>query len=238
MKLIAITSGKGGTGKSCVTAYTGMALAGRGQRVLLLELGYTFRSLDLITGIQNSVVLDVEDVLARDTDPRQAIVPCERYGNLGLLAAGIDGAPCTREQFTGMIRRLEPLYDYILVDGADIVTLGADLFHTVLIVVTPDSLCIRASAHHSRSLYGSGVKNMRLVINNVPPRVLPMYGAEDFDDVIDMIGAQLIAMIPASPKLQFSSNNAQPLDKESLTVQVFESLAGRIIGEQRPLLIR
>jgi len=239
VKVVAVTSGKGGTGKSVVAAYLGMALADRGQRVLLLELGSSFRSLDLITGMQNSVVLDTGDVLLRGAAVEDAAVVCDGYdGNLALLAAGINGERCWPDQFTQLLDRLGDAYDCVVVDGVELAAMDLAQFHTILMVLTPDSLCVRACAHHARALYAGGAQNLRLVINNVPPRILPMYGAQDFDDVIDMVGAQLIGVIPASPKLQYSSNNAQPLDEETLTVKVFENMAARLMGEQRPLLVR
>lgn len=238
MKIIAVTSGKGGTGKSCVAAYTGVALAGTGKKVLLLEQGATTRSLDLILGVQDFAVFNLADVLENRCEAEKAIVPTGFHENLFLLPAGaVPLEPESGPALTELLASLGPAYDYILVDGVDFSMLEPPLFDLVLMVLTPDSLSVRACAQHARLLHGTGVK-LRLVINNVPARVSPVYGAEDFDDILDIVGIQLIAVIPASPKLQYSSNNAAPLHNESLTVRIFDNLAARLQGEQRPLLIR
>jgi len=238
VKIVAVTSGKGGTGKSCVAAYTGIALAKQGQKTLLVELGASFRSLDLILGLQEQAVFDAGDLLTGGCEIEKAVLASERYGNLSLIPAGLSPAGAQhRERLEQLLQRIERRYDFVLLDGVDFSVLSPARTDTILQVLTPDSLCIRACAHQARELMDAGGR-LRLVINNVPARVLPMMGANDFDDVIDLVGVQLIAVIPTSPKLQYSSNNAQPLDEESITVKVFENLAGRLLGRNIPLLIR
>jgi len=239
LKCIAVTSGKGGSGKSCVAAYTGAALAKSGNRTLLLELGGTFMALDLIVGMKEQAVFDSTDVFAGRCDAQKAIVPTAIQRNLHLLPAGLNPvADATDADLQALLETLGKSYDFIIVDGVDFSVFSPKFADMVLQVLTPDSLCVRACAQQAVELNQAGVKQLRLVINNVPPQVLPMYGAKDFDDVIDLVGVQLIAVIPASPKLQYSSNNAQALDEESITVKVFDNLAGRLLGKRLPLLIR
>jgi septum formation inhibitor-activating ATPase MinD len=65
-----------------------------------------------------------------------------------------------------------------------------------------------------------------------------MKDIRDFDDIIDTVGAQLIGIIPYSPILQYASNNAAPIEEGSLTLEVFENIAARLLGQRRKLLIR
>jgi len=229
-------SGKGGTGKSCVAAYTGAALARSGKKTLLIELERNTRSLELILGVKDAA-FGALDVFAGRCEAGEAVVEVEKFPQLLLLPAG-DG-PGADDQ--GKIRALiETLggYDFVIIDGVELSSFPTDLCDVFLLVITPDTLSVWAAAATARRLYKAGAKEVRLVINNVPPRIIPIDGARDFDDVIDMIGAQLIDVIPASPKLAFCSNNAKPLDPDSLTVKVFENLAGRLMGQRHPLLIR
>lgn len=239
LKLVAIASGKGGTGKSCVAAYTGMALSEAKKKTILVEFGATFRSLDIIAAAQHDAVFDLSDVLSGRCELEKAVVPCSHTDNLFLIPAQAGGyRRPAGDAVSGLFRALRSEYDYILVDGVDFEAVPPALFDTILMVTTPDTLSVRACQHLTRDLFEEGAEQVRLVINNVPSQVIPIHGAVDFDGVIDLIGAQLIAVIPHSPKLQYSSNNAKMLDEESATIQVFDNLAARLCGQARPLLIR
>lgn len=235
-----------------MAAYTGAALAANGKKTLLIELGGQARSLELILGVRESA-FGMLDVFAGRCTPKEATIRVEGLpGLLFFLPAG-DGANLwdttaislggdvpggTPEKLGQLIVSCREAFDFVVVDGADISGLPIPLVDTFLMVVTPDTLSVRAGADFARRLYRAGAREVRLVINNVPAKIIPIEGAQDFDDVIDIIGARLISVIPQSPKLAFCSNNAQPLDTQSLTVQIFENLAGRLMGKRIPLLIR
>lgn len=239
MKLIAVCSGKGGTGKSCVTAYTGAALAAMRKKTLLIDMDKAPGALDLIFGAQNSVVFNVRDVLRKQCEPQKAIIPVPGRENLFLLPAG-DDVPEEKPAMSldALIQDVKNDYDFIFVDGADLFMPDPKTVAAVLLVTTPDSLAVRAAARKSHELYESGVQNMRLIINNVPPRVIPIQGVKDFDDVIDRIGVQLIGVIPASQRLAFCANNGEPLQSETMTITVFTNIAARLRGRPEPLLIK
>lgn len=237
--LVAVTSGKGGTGKSCVAAYTGVALSVGGKKTLIVEMGKDSRSIDIITAAQNDSAFDLGDVLAERCDPLEAATAASFTDKLSIIPA-----PCGKyqkadsAQLKEIIKKLRHEFDYILVDGVDFDVLPPKFFDHIIVVTTPDTLSVRACREQVASFYGSGAESVRLVINKVPPQIIPIHGAKDFDDVIDIIGAQLIAVVPESPKLHFSANNSQMLDQESATIQVFDNLAARLRGQSRPLLIR
>lgn len=239
MKLVPVCSGKGGTGKSCVAAYTAISLAKMKKKVLLIDAGATPGSLDVILGLQDSAVYNLGDVLSGACETQKAILKHPELPALSLLPSGLgtlDSAGKTG--LSGLLREVKDDYDYVFLDSAELAVFDPKSAHTVLLVVTPDSLSVRAAAQKCRELYAAGAKNIRLVINNVPARVIPMKSFRDFDEIIDQTGAQLIAVIPASQRLHHSANNGLPLSPESLTVQVFHRLAGRLRGKLEPLLIR
>lgn len=232
-------SGKGGVGKSCVAAYTAITLAAMKKNVLLIDAGSAPGSLDTILGASDEAVFNLRDVLSGECEPRKAVIPVRRYENLFLLPAGIAPANTgAKLSFAELIRDIKNDFDYIFVDSPDFSMFEPKMATMILLVTTPDTLSVRAAAQKSRELYDSGARNIRLVINNVPARVIPMRSFKDFDDIIDTIGAQLIAIIPASQRLQYSANNGLPLSRESLTVSIFHNLAERIRGKSEPLLIR
>jgi septum formation inhibitor-activating ATPase MinD len=238
MRLLAITSGKGGVGKSCVAAYTGAALAEAGKKTLLLELGADTRSLDLILPLPETALFHSGDLLAGDCDAEAAIAPVSGCDNLFVIPCALGRRTTVDEVgFRALLSSLPEDIDYLLVDGLDADSFPFSLADMVVQVVTPDSLCVRAGATATRLLRRRGVGNIRLVINQVPQSIIPMKGAEDFDDVIDGVGARLLAVIPHSPKLAYAANNTAPLPEDSLTPQIFDRLAQRLLGIHAPLLV-
>lgn len=238
VKLIAVCSGKGGTGKSCVGAYTAAALSALKKKVLLVDAAVGLGSLDLIFGLQDTAVFNLHDVLSGACEAQKAVLPVPRHPNLFLLPAGL-GTAETKDKisFPDLIKSLKSDYAFIIIDGLP-EELDLKSVNTFLLVTTPDTLSVRAASQKCRELYDRGADNVRLVINNVPARVLPMKSFADFDEIIDQVGAQLIAVIPTSGRLQYASNNGVPISRESLTVEVFGRLAQRVRGKQEPLLIR
>lgn len=239
MNLIAVTSGKGGTGKSCVAAYTSLAMSQAKKNTLLIEMGKDARSLDIITACQGQAAFDLSDVLEGRCELGKTIAQVPQTASLSLISAPLGGGYRPhQERMTTLLRVLRREFDYIVLDGVDFSVVSPKVFDTILVVTTPDTLSVRACQEHVRQLYEMEAGHVRLVINNVPPQVIPIHGAQDFDDIIDMVGAQLIGVIPQSPKLHFSANNSAPIDEESITIQVFDNLAARLRGQPRPLLIR
>lgn len=238
MKCVVICSGKGGTGKSCVAAYTAQGLARAGKKTLLVDLGADYRALDLILGIQTAA-FGALDYLAGRCELEEAVLPADEVGNLFFMPAG-DGeesSPSSDAVFQ-LLGQLHASYDYILVDGVDWKRFPVKAANLVLMVATPDVLSVRAASEVAGFFYAAGASELALVINNVPARVVPMEGLEDFDRIIDRVGARLMGVIPASPMLQHCANNGLPLSEESLTLRVFDNLAARVSGGRRPLLIR
>lgn len=239
MKLVPVCSGKGGTGKSCVAAYTAISLAKMGKKVLLIDAGAAPGTLDVILGLQDSAVYNLGDVLRGTCEPQKAILSHPELPNLSLLPSGLaaDGSG-GRTDLSGLLRAVKDDYDYVFIDSADLVDFNAKSAGVILLVTMPDTLSVRAAAQKCRELYAAGAKSVRLVINNVSARVVPMKSFRDFDEIIDQTGAQLIAVVPSSQRLHHSANNGTPLPSESLTAQVFYRLAGRLRGKSEPLLIR
>ena len=243
MSIFAVASGKGGVGKSCIAAYTAAALAATGKRVLLVEPGFSFRALDIILGVSDEVLFDFSDVAQGRCDPPKAIVSSSFWKGVSLLSGPLQPILHSAElKLTELIlREISSDYDAIIVDGVDFEYVSPSIFKTIILVVTPDFLAVRAESMHCNSLVNTlsaPPERLRLIINNVPARIMPMNGMRDFDDIIDMVGARLIGVIPHSPNLQYSSNNAVPLKENSLTLDVFDNIAARLMGQNRTLLVR
>ena len=240
-KTIFITSGKGGVGKSTVCTMLGAALSRQGSRVLMLETDCGLRNLDLMNGLENQVVYDLGDVLLGRCEPARAILKCPASEGLDLLpAAGSTRFQIPAGTLSRLISGLRDFYDYILLDcpaGFD------DIFDAVLsvsdmglVVVTPNLISVKDGAKAADLMEQAGVKEGRLIINMVPKRWQPTESLSDFDAIIDMVGLQLIGVVPIDNEMSENLNRGR-MGLYSEGVEVFDNIARRLKGKWIPLRI-
>lgn len=240
-KTILITSGKGGVGKSTVCTMLGAALARQNSRVLMLETDCGLRNLDLMNGLENQVVYDLGDVLLGRCEPAKAILKCPSSQGLDLLpAAGSTRFQIPAGTLNRLIEGLKEFYDYILVDcpaGFD------DIFDAVmaasdmgLVVVTPNLISVKDGAKAADLMYQAGIKEGRLLINMVPKRWKPTEALPDFDAIIDLVGLQLLGVIPVDSEMSENLNRGK-MGLYSEGVEVFDNIARRLKGKWIPLRI-
>ena len=240
-KTILITSGKGGVGKSTVCTMLGAALARQNSRVLMLETDCGLRNLDLMNGLENQVVYDLGDVLLGRCEPAKAILKCPSSQGLDLLpAAGSTRFQIPAGTLNRLIEGLKEFYDYILVDcpaGFD------DIFDAVmaasdmgLVVVTPNLISVKDGAKAADLMHQAGIKEGRLLINMVPKRWKPTEALPDFDAIIDMVGLQLLGVIPVDSEMSENLNRGK-MGLYSEGVEVFDNIARRLKGKWIPLRI-
>lgn len=240
MSLLAVTSGKGGTGKSCTAAYIALSLANKGKRVLLVECGFSFRSADIILSVKGDVLFDMADVLNNSCPVNKAVLKTNFNENLFVLPgpySPLDIFSFKRE-FADVLTEAAALYDYVIADGIDASYVPLDIFDKVILVVTPDYLSVRANGAFALKLHQMGAKELLLVINKVPVKLLPMGIAQDLDDVIDITSAKLLGLVPYSPTLEHCSNSSQIISNDTLTANIFSNIADRLMGFYKKLLIR
>jgi septum site-determining protein MinD len=236
-----ITSGKGGVGKSTVTAGVGAALAARGKRVLLIDGDAGLGSLDHMLGISERRVFDIADVVSGAAEPDKAVYVSAFSPNLFLLPAPETEedvvSPDIMRELVGVFSRY---YDHVLIDSPAGVGQGflsaAASARRALVVVTPDPVCVRDAAKTRLRLQEAGIAQQRLVINRFSSanfRVQNCY--RDLDAVIDAAGVRLIAVIPDDPLLAAAGAGAQPAPPKSPGGRALARLAARLEGEQIPL---
>ncbi|MDL2234324.1 hypothetical protein LJC63_12220 [Ruminococcaceae bacterium OttesenSCG-928-L11] len=240
MKIIAFASGSGGAGKSVTAAYTGVALAKEGKRVLLMEMGASPRSQDVILGLAGQSLFHIRDFLDMACDFDSLV--CQSAAQPGLSVVLGPPAGLTRpidgDSLSTLLSNVPDTYEYVLLDSVDFTLVPPSLVDTVLVVAEPLTLSIRSAATLVAALEDAGAGNMRLIINRVPAEILPMRDVGDFDDVVDMVGARLIGVVPESRKLCYAANNTERLADDSITPQVYRRIARRLLGHNEPLLIR
>jgi len=234
---IAIVSGKGGVGKSTVSACLAHAFAARGRRVLLIDCDIGLRSLDMILGVEEHVLFTWADAALGRCDLSQAVMPCGE--NLHLLCAPSQPEQGLNENMLRDLVKSCGQYDTVLVDApAGIgfgfrLSVGAAL--RCLVVSTPDPVCVRSVSAAARQALRLGCKDVRLVINRFDRQRVQRGEMMMLDDIIDLTECQLIGIIPQQTRL-FAQTAGGALQENAVT-QAAARIAARLEGENVPLVI-
>ena len=238
-----ITSGKGGVGKSTVTAGLGGALARRGKRVLLMDMEVGLRGLERMMGADELLVFDAADIVFGNCEPLRAVYPCPPIPGLFLLPAPSDiGDALSEQTMHRLLSVISPYFDHILIDCP--AGIGAD-FHlsvcaadTALVVVNPDPIGLRCGSTVNRLLEESGIESRRLVVNRFSPEAFLRDGYyRDLDDVIDAAGLRLMAVIPEDRNLARAAADGRPCLPGLPGTMAFDRMAARMEGEHIPVMI-
>ncbi len=240
-KIIAVTSGKGGVGKSTVSAGLGQAFARLGRQTLILELDVGLRGLDIMLGVENSVVYDLGDLLAGNCTIADALIAAEDDPGLSMIAAPASSGLLSMERIAGLCTELRQYFEVILIDMPAGVTVSAELIPRVadmaLVAATPDYVSVRDSGRMVSLLAEQGFRDCRLVINKINLKYRKMNIISDLDEVMDGVGIPLLGVIPEDLQIKAAFSGGLHLEKGSAPEIVFERIAARIEGTYIPLLI-
>ena len=241
VRIIVITSGKGGVGKTTTTSNIGMSLARLEQKTLLIDADVGLRNLDLLLGLENRIIYTGTDVLDGSCKLEQAIIQDKRESNLAFfpLCSNQTKTPLTKEKMQKLINMLEGKYDFILIDcpaGIDEGFKNAiETVNEALLIVTPEVTSIRDADKVVGILEARDMDEIKLVVNRVKPKMIKSETMMSIDDVQGILGIPIIGIIPDSEQVIIASNRGEPLvlDKgDSLPKQAFEDIARRLIGEE------
>lgn len=244
-RVIVITSGKGGVGKTTTNANIGTALARAGKKVVMIDTDLGLRNLDLLLGLENRIVYTIVDVVEERCKLKQALVKDKKNPNLCLLAAAQtrDKTAVTEEQLKNICEDLKKDFDYILVDcpagieqGFQNAVAGAS---EAIVVTTPEMSAVRDADRIIGLLESKEeIKSYKLLINRVRPNLIKSNDMMSVEDVVEILSAQLIGIIPEDTGIITSTNKGEPIvnDEKSLAGQAYNNVAKRIIGEDIPFL--
>lgn len=244
-RIIVMTSGKGGVGKSTCTANLGMALAQRGQRVAVVDADFGLRNLDLLLGLENRIVYTALDVLAGDCTVEKALVKDKRQPTLSLLAAAQNRnkEAITPDQMKELVAGLAPSHDFILIDCPAGIEMGFQNAiapaKEAIVVTTPEISAVRDADRVIGLLEANDVKFTKLLINRIKPKMVQEDQMMSVRDVLDILAVPLLGVVPDDERVIVSSNRGEPLvlDKQlSLAGVAFNNVARRLLGEEVPLI--
>ncbi|MBW4652266.1 MAG: septum site-determining protein MinD [Kaiparowitsia implicata GSE-PSE-MK54-09C] len=244
-RVIVVTSGKGGVGKTTTTANLGMALAQRGRKVAVIDADFGLRNLDLLLGLENRIVYTAVEVLAGECRLEQALVKDKRHPNLVLLPAAQNRTKdaVTPDQMKQLVQELSNNRDYVLVDcpaGIEMGFQNATVAATeALIVTTPEIAAVRDADRVVGLLEASDIRKQHLIVNRLRPAMVQEDLMMSVKDVQEILAIPLIGVVPDDERVIISTNKGEPIvlaQKLTLAGLALDNIARRLDGEDIPFL--
>lgn len=214
-RIYAVASGKGGTGKTTVTAGLSTALALMGKRVCAIDADIGLSNLDLALGLQDRAVFDLSDLLSGRASKEDALLSRPDIPGLFALAAPRGRESVDPAAFRAAVRELAGDFDYIFIDccaglGSGF-AMAADAADGAIVVSTPDTPCIKDSALAAERFFEAGMTDVRLVLNRVRPDLIDRGCAADIDMSMDRIGLPLAGIVFDDSRVISAFNLCEPL---------------------------
>ena len=244
-RVVTITSGKGGVGKTTTTANLGVALALKGQRVACIDADIGLRNLDVVMGLENRIVYDIVDVVEGRSRLRQSLIKDKRLPELYLLPAAQtrDKSAVSPEQMQKLCGELKQEMDFVLVDspagieqGFKNAIAGAD---EVIIVTTPEVSAVRDADRIIGLCEAAEKGTPRLIINRIRPSMVKRGDMLSVEDVLEVLAINLIGIVPDDESIIVTTNRGSPaaMDGNTQAGQAYRNIAARLLGEDVPLMV-
>ena len=251
-EVIVVTSGKGGVGKTTSSASIAVGLARRGKKVAVIDFDVGLRNLDLILGCERRVVYDFVNVIHGECTLKQALIKDKRHDTLFVLAASQtrDKDALTKDGVERVLTELrDDGFDYIVCDSPAGIEKGAYLAmyfaDCAVVVVNPEVSSVRDSdrilgllaSKTRRAELGAAPIAQHLLLTRYNPSRVATGDMMSIDDVKDILGIEVVGVIPESEGVLAASNAGVPviLDEESNAGRAYEDAVARLLGEQRTM---
>ena len=231
---IVITSGKGGVGKTTITASLGLRLAEKGHRVLVIDGDLGLNNLDVITGVESNLSFDLFDAISGKCRVKQALIESPLSTNLFVLPSAhtLSSAEISSQDFKRVVESIEGLFDYILIDCPAGIDLG---FHRAvstadkgIIVVTPTITSVRDADKVISILKSYRLKGIHLIVNRLRGDLVLSGESLSAEDIENTLKIQLIGVIPEDDYLA----TGKALDKFSESAKAIKGIAAALTGKQ------
>jgi len=249
-RIIVVTSGKGGVGKTTTSAAIAMGLAKRGHKTAVIDFDVGLRNLDLVMGCERRVVYDFVNVINNEATLNQALIKDKRCDQLFILPASQtrDKDALTTEGVGRVLEELSKEFKYVICDSPAGIERGATLAmyfaDDAFVVTNPEISSVRdsdrmlgilASKSRRAEKGEEPIKEYLLLTRYSPDRVRlgEMLSVEDVQEILSM---HLLGVIPESKSVLSASNSGTPviLDEQSDAGQAYQDIVARYLGEDKP----
>lgn len=239
-KTIAITSGKGGCGKSVMTAHTAAALSRAGRSVVSVDLDIGLRSLDVCFGLEDRVINNIFDIFENGFSPEDVMLAHPDFEGLFLL-------PCAQtrredelcgEKLKGLTAELEKKFDFVLLDvpagAGNALRCAMACAESAVVVTCTDKVTLRDASKIISLLKKDGILDIGVIINKYRPDLVRDGFLLSADEAVELLGANAVGIVPDDDRfLKFCGDLSAFLGTE--TGIEIENVAKRLSGEQVPL---
>ncbi len=243
-KVVTVTSGKGGVGKTTATANIGAALAADGHKVVCVDADIGLRNLDLILGLENRIVYDLVDVIEGRCRLRQAMIRDKRLPELFLIPAAQtrDKTAVSPSDMMRLCDDLRSEMDWVIIDSPAGIERGfrnaiaaADI---VVVITNPEVSAVRDADRIIGLIEAEEKGPSQLIINRLNPLMVRRGEMLTADDVLELLAIELLGIIPEDEQIVINTNQGRPivLDGKNRAGQAFRNIALRLQGEQVPFI--
>jgi len=249
-RIIVVTSGKGGVGKTTTSAAIAMGLAKRGHKTAVIDFDVGLRNLDLIMGCERRVVYDLVNVINNEATLNQALIRDKRCEHLYILPASQtrDKDALSTEGVGRVLEELGKDFKYIVCDSPAGIERGATLAmyfaDDAFVVTNPEVSSVRDSdrmlgilaSKSRRAENGEEPIKEYLLLTRYSPDRVKLGEMLSVDDVQEILSLHLLGVIPESKSVLNASNSGTPviLDEQSDAGQAYADIVARYLGENKP----
>lgn len=243
-KVITITSGKGGVGKTTATANIGAALAALGKKTICLDADIGLRNLDVVLGLENRIVYDLVDVVEGRCRLRQAMIRDKRLPELYLIPAAQtrDKSSVSPSDMIKLCEDLRSEADYVIIDspagierGFRNAIAGAD---DIIIITNPEVSAVRDADRIVGLIEAEEKGTPSLILNRINPNLVQRGDMLAAEDVLELLAIELIGLVPEDESVLVSTNRGVPivLENKNRAGQAFHNIAKRLLGNDVPFM--
>lgn len=248
-RIIVVTSGKGGVGKTTTSAAIAMGLAKKGHKTAVIDFDVGLRNLDLIMGCERRVVYDFVNVINDEATLNQALIKDKRCNQLYVLPASQtrDKDALTQEGVGKVLDELSKTFKYVVCDSPAGIEKGAHLAmyfaDDAFVVTNPEVASVRdsdrmlgiLSSKSRRAEQNQDPIKEYLLLSRYSPKRVDLGEMLSVDDVQEILSLHLLGVIPESQSVLNASNSGIPvvLDEQSDAGQAYQDIVARYLGEDR-----
>jgi septum site-determining protein MinD len=251
-RIVTVTSGKGGVGKTTTSASFSTGLAMRGFKTVVIDFDVGLRNLDLIMGCERRVVYDLINVVNGEATLNQALIKDKHCDNLFVLPASQtrDKDALSEEGVEKVLKDLTHMgFDYIVCDSPAGIEHGAVMALTfadeAIVVTNPEVSSVRDSdrilgilqAKSRRALEGREPVKEHLLITRYNPARVEAGEMLSYKDIQEILRVEILGVIPESEEVLQASNQGAPVihQKETDAAEAYQDVIARFLGEEKPL---